>query len=1025
MSAPPHLTPFVTLITLTDQSFPELRAFLGENSVASKQQDGRRSDLKHREDAACAWIDQNKEFVSWAGDITHKAKVLHLRGSAGSGKSVTTAYVADHALLSSNQDNRPRFICKHFCRDDNQANDGATIFKSLLAQVLAARPELLEFIATKLPDIETSFASDQSQQDAWKIFSDALGRLDDSVSTYIVVDGLDECKPESCDQLVAFFQNVCDTTNSVRIFLSSRDHDLSFELGSYMRCIHQQATLERDMLIIRYQLTTTSPKLRFSDALMDYAVNRIAEKTNGIVIWSHMAIEYLRKKKAKNAKMISQCLQVLPAAMTGMYCKHFEAATEEFGDSHRVHLSGCLEIIAGALSPLTLEELTWAVWLKTAKTEDRRAVTVKDFDEDIHKLSGDDLMALLRAFLLLPDVNSGQNGKPLQLIHQSLKETILQLEPAHWAPKAFPDARLSKQREARQQAINQIMLDLCVDYLLRDDIKDTRNDARYLEDAELRVFDWFDFEDPEESSAIPEHRENAAASHEHDVKLSLSPEAKEQKPESTPAESDAKVSAPDEDDFDTDLAAFQRRNPQLGGFFSYAACHWYLHLQQSDPLNTIQLSDLLALSKSGTIRVENWIERASLEPSTDVRGLPQDILTLSVFYGGFAHFDRIMDAKRNAAARSAKVKLNGEENTDYTVEADVELNALGFKSVADIDKALYDVTERAIKTHDTQVLSELAEKGQLSTYASLFGVLSEIWPRLATVELETKWTEMADLLFKNLAANMSSIMSETKEDDAEHFPCRPAQGMLFEVICRAAELGCLPMVKKVVAFHKERCPIQSSLPARPMRSEALLKSGSGIVIPIEESRDATDFGPLGCAVWGGHTEVVLYLLQVDGIDRHLRYHRELGSNILHFLVARANFVDIKIIKALVDHYPEAINEVNPNTPIQDLVTNYASDNDKVTEVLNYLIESGADLKGGASDVKLLEAAAKYNKVKTCNCLIRGGLDPREVIDISETGEATLKVRIGDQGDPVEEKALAEKILTMPWKVPGQSNTAST
>jgi hypothetical protein len=37
-------------------------------------------------------------------------------------------------------------------------------------------------------------------------------------------------------------------------------------------------------------------------------------------------------------------------------------------------------------------------------------------------------------------------------------------------------------------------------------------------------------------------------------------------------------------------------------------------------------------------------------------------------------------------------------------------------------------------------------------------------------------------------------------------------------------------------------------------------------------------------------------------------------------------------------------------------------------------------------------------------------DPREVTDISETGEATLTVNIGDNGDPVHEQALAEKIL---------------
>jgi hypothetical protein len=1042
-----HVTPFVTLTTSLDKELSrlekelsKLRAFLGENSVASKRQDGRRSDLKRREDSACAWIEQEKEFASWAKNVNDETNILHLRGSAGSGKSVTTAYVADHAWLSSTQDGRSKLVCKYFCRDDNQANDGITIFKSLLGQILAVRPDLSKFVLSKLPDIETSFASDNSQDDAWKILTDTLGRLGNSSTTYIVIDGLDECNTQSRHQLVGFLRDVCDTTDFVRIFLSSRYYDLSLELGSYMRNIDQRTDRERDIQIIRYQLATTRSKLAFPDELVEYAVQEIAEQTNGIVIWSHMAIEYLRTKKAITKEEINEHLKLLPESMIGVYCRHFEAARETFGKPSGVLLSDCLEVMVAALRPLTLEELTWAVWLKPSSTGKRRAVTVETFEKNRNKLSGADLLAPLRAFLLLPDINSGQDGRPLQLVHQSLKETILQLSPARWDPEAFPDVRVvDEECKARRRAMNQTMLDLCVDYLMRDDIKDIRNDPSYLEDAELRALDYYDFGKPKEprtkkewtpkidhsrnggtkkeshntpSSTKADHSGNGTATRKskkntsaseagnsaketildtNDVKLASLPGAQDQEINPIPNEMDTEVPYAPEDYDGTALAAFERRNPHLGGFFSYVACHWYLHLQQSDSSSSITFDDLVGLLATGSVRAANWIERASIEPISDIRGLPQDTLSLSVWYGGFVHFDRIVDAKRDAIV--------------------AELEDVGFKSAEEFQDALDKVIERAINNLDLQVLAKLAEKGQMSTYASSFGMMSKSWLKLATAEQKAKWIEIADFLFHNLAANMSGVMSGRMAKNAEECPCGYVQQILFEIICTAAENGCLPMVERLVAFHKERSPTKSSLPQRPVRPD---KPNSMTEAPNVESSDSADFGPLGYAAWNGHADVVLYLLQLDGIDSHLKYHRELGSNILHFLVARVGSVKPAIIEALVESYPEAVNEVNPNTPVQDLVTNYPSDNPNVTEVLEHLItKGGADLRCGVPDINLLEYAAKYDKEHTCKCLISdGGLDPWDVIEFSKTGEVTLKVRIGDNGDPVKEKALAEKIYAL-------------
>jgi Cdc6-like AAA superfamily ATPase len=985
---------------LAKAEFRPMQEFLGE--VFLKQR-GKQMDLANRDDSACEWILLDQNFHTWATGVDNinagvnskiiqkqhddsRVKVLHLKGSVGSGKSVTTAYVADLLAKKWSGTNHANssLILRHFCSDDNEANKEITIIKCLLSQVLALHPDLTQIILDKLDEIKSSLYSTDSKIEAWKIFSGVIGSLKDRI--YIVIDGLDECDTKARDCLIKFLEHVCTSTSNIRVFLSSRNYDLnSLDLEAFVHNIQQRIDPERDERVIRFQVNTELAKV--SNTLKDFAVAEILKQTKGCVVWSTLAIRYLKTKKIDTEVKMKSHLQKLPQNLRALYHRLFEAALETHGSENRMILSDSLEIMAGALRPLTPMELTWAVTLKGLDRERRR----DESSEELSKVKDDfDILSLLGSFLMSSsDINSTKGVNHMQFVHQSLKEAILVCDPKKWNTKDTDNVSDFRSFDElcrnRRKALHQVLLDLCVDDIMRDDIESTPNDQEYLLNQEFRAIGGFH----------------------------------------------------DEDDDAEILKDFNEKRERLGDFFSYASCHWFLHLQQAtlsnrsikkhDPRDAIEFELLLQLTEGESTRVSNWVERAAIERSSDPCGVPRDPLTIAVFYGNFIHFDRIMEVKRGVDAELDAIAACEMEIIDKEKIASKiwdRLKEVGYSSCAHIENALYEVVARAVDRLDVSTFKTLTQKGLMSTHPAVFGLLSDSWLRVKSTDREGSWVKIFLILFDVLEQQTVSFMLENKGKDPANSANQETSGKIFEIFETAAHKGCLPMVEKAVVFNKKYSPDHCTLPEHPLKSiEFRGPRNSGLLLATVEDTYEFTFGALGRAAWDDHFPVVEYLLTLDGIDHYLKNHRALGSNILHYLAARMDYIDPRITKVLIERYPEAVTELNPESPIRDLV-NFATDGHKAKASLELLIRnSGPRLNGEEPNIELLFIAARLGKSETCQALLDvGGLDPWDIMRVSEERRLCLRANIPGVAGPVEPDLAGKVVQTLSQLVPTPTYT---
>jgi hypothetical protein len=113
------------------------------------------------------------------------------------------------------------FYCKH---GEPTRNSFISVARSILAQTLAGNPQLLPYFQEKASGSSDAVLS--SMDVAKEMMKTALSSFE---KTYIVLDGLDECKSNDRKEIAAWFQTVVEEltetdTNSTRcLFVSQED----------------------------------------------------------------------------------------------------------------------------------------------------------------------------------------------------------------------------------------------------------------------------------------------------------------------------------------------------------------------------------------------------------------------------------------------------------------------------------------------------------------------------------------------------------------------------------------------------------------------------------------------------------------------------------------------------------------------------------------------------------------------------------------------------------------------------------
>ncbi|KAL8860820.1 MAG: hypothetical protein Q9178_002850 [Gyalolechia marmorata] len=200
-----------------------------------------------------------------------------------------------------------------------------------------------------------------------------------------------------------------------------------------------------------------------------------------------------------------------------------------------------------------------------------------------------------------------------------------------------------------------------------------------------------------------------------------------------------------------------------------------------------------------------------------------------------------------------------------------------------------------------------------------------------------------------------------------------------ELLCEAANYGCLPIVERLFKEAAHNPAMRYELLRDPRRD------------PLRPDKHQS----VGQAVWENHIEVLRYLLQQDGIEVHLRHRGSSGLNVFH---KAARYCNPEVISLLISHFREGVDQSSNHphwTPLKEVVFTSLSVPGSTESARILLVQGGADVRAGYTDERSvwyepLRTAARSGDAAMCRVLVEaGGADPRSVLRTGDDGRPSL------------------------------------
>jgi adenylylsulfate kinase-like enzyme len=173
------------------------------------------------------WLLKKKAFLEWFAPERFHAPILWLSGIPGAGKTVLASIVVDHCLKAASNPVVAYFYCKYLKSDRNSF---VSVARSLLSQILAQERTLLDYLYEKSAMAHGVHLS--SFEEAKELLRVALQNCK---SSYIIIDGLDECTAEDRKRIANFALSVAGEqatgdASRTRWFIVSQDDGVSRHL---------------------------------------------------------------------------------------------------------------------------------------------------------------------------------------------------------------------------------------------------------------------------------------------------------------------------------------------------------------------------------------------------------------------------------------------------------------------------------------------------------------------------------------------------------------------------------------------------------------------------------------------------------------------------------------------------------------------------------------------------------------------------------------------------------------------------
>ncbi|KAG1818675.1 uncharacterized protein BJ212DRAFT_1479667 [Suillus subaureus] len=364
------------------------------------------------------WIFHTDEYKTWN---TSDCAFLWLDGLPGHGKTILASSIIDEIQGSSEAE--PQTLGYFYCNfRDDRTTSAAAVLRSLIVQLLQQSQD--DWI-TKIGEQQSSNTKGNldSLRNLWQQKCDAkthptdlkfLRKLLVEASTLVhrpvlVIDALDECKdyPDLARHLVNLSEDA-----HLRLFVTGRseaDIQDAFNDLPTMSLKDSAGQMKEDIHVhITEQLKNQKRLSRLPDVLQKTTLEKLLEKADGMFRWVQCQLDVIMTCKRPDS--IRNALDDLPAGLYETYDRIIRSIEERGKDDGPI-VQRCLLFLAGAFTPLTLEQLNEAMMIEIGRLS---------LNEDLGVMDTMDIVFACGSL-----VTYNEKTRVVALSHYSVKEYLI------------------------------------------------------------------------------------------------------------------------------------------------------------------------------------------------------------------------------------------------------------------------------------------------------------------------------------------------------------------------------------------------------------------------------------------------------------------------------------------------------------------------------------------------------------------------------------------------------------------------
>ncbi|KAI1866878.1 uncharacterized protein JN550_007425 [Neoarthrinium moseri] len=312
------------------------------------QIDAREWSIKEAHANTCRWFLHTESYKQWEESrLSDHANFLWIKGKPGAGKSTLMKFLLHHIRSRLRQNNVGNDILVSFffdARGDELEKTTTGLYRSLLWQLLNARPELQHILDTLRPSHQWSIGSLTS------LIKEAMQIL---AQTRVVclIDALDECDVQQIRDMVFLLKDLVDKGGPLYICFASRHYPHitveGLEIILEERNEHQQDITAYLSSALRIGHSKLSEQIR----------SELQEKACGVFMWVVLVVDILNQEyDAGQMHSLRQRLRQLPGDLHALF---HDILTRDVKRQDSLLL--CIQWLLFAKRPLTPKQLYLAV----------------------------------------------------------------------------------------------------------------------------------------------------------------------------------------------------------------------------------------------------------------------------------------------------------------------------------------------------------------------------------------------------------------------------------------------------------------------------------------------------------------------------------------------------------------------------------------------------------------------------------------------------------------------------------------